>query len=613
MWVEMDGALLRSRFLMPIARVGILAFLCLLASSSWAQTGANVLVVVNDASPDSVRIGEAYAAARSVPATQVVRLKAPTTESVERLEYQRSIEGPVSAWIRRHNLHDQVLFIVLTKGVPIRVAGTAGMDGTGASVDSELTLLYRKLVGVDDGARGRTANPYFLGSRPIADARRFTRIASDIYLVTRLDGFTAEDAIGLIERGGSARRDGQIVLDQRDALMDRGGDSWLAEAASRVNELSSGRAAIENTKALASVGGPVLGYYSWGSNDPANKLRRFGLQFTPGAIGGLFVSTDGRTFSEPPADWAPGPSARRGGYFGSGSQSLAADLVRDGITGVSAHVDEPFLDATIRPQILFPAYLSGFTLAESFYLAMPYLSWQTMVLGDPLAAPFASRSLTDSEIHGGISAATALPALFSSRRLEQLSKTGLNRTALEFWLRAGALVDQDRTDEVEQALLGAVKADPRLTLAQIQLATLYETAGAHDKARARYEQILAVEPNNAIILNNLAYSLAVHAGERERALDLAERAFRLAKAPAIADTLGWIHHLRGDDRAASPLLESAAAALPGNVDILVHAAVVRAALGDATRALAAVNAARKLDPRLDDRADIKTLLAKLPQ
>jgi len=41
---------------------------------------------------------------------------------------------------------DRILYIVLTKGIPLRVNGTSGQDGTIASVDSELTLLYRKLV-----------------------------------------------------------------------------------------------------------------------------------------------------------------------------------------------------------------------------------------------------------------------------------------------------------------------------------------------------------------------------------------------------------------------------------------------------------------------------------
>src|SRR4030095_4752746 len=93
-----------------------------------------------------------------------------------------------------------------------------------------------------------------------------------------------------------------------------------------------------------------------------------------------------------------------------------------GLGGGAASGAEPYLNATIRPQVLFPAYLSGFNLAESFYLAMPYVSWQTVVIGDPLCAPFRKTAVATDEIDGGIDPATELPKLFSARRAEQLSE-----------------------------------------------------------------------------------------------------------------------------------------------------------------------------------------------
>ena len=39
---------------------------------------------------------------------------------------------------------------------------------------------------------------------------------------------------------------------------------------------------------------------------------------------------------------------------------------------------------TPRPDLLLPAYYSGRNLAESFYLSIPALSWQNVVIGDPL-------------------------------------------------------------------------------------------------------------------------------------------------------------------------------------------------------------------------------------
>jgi len=68
----------------------------------------------------------------------------------------------------------------------------------------------------------------------------------------------------------------------------------------------------------------------------------------------------------------------------AGLAFVAGDLIREGVTGISAHVAEPYLDATVRPEVLFPAYVQGLNLAESFYLGIPFLSWQTVVVGDPL-------------------------------------------------------------------------------------------------------------------------------------------------------------------------------------------------------------------------------------
>ena len=56
----------------------------------------------------------------------------------------------------------------------------------------------------------------------------------------------------------------------------------------------------------------------------------------------MFVSTDGRTFKEPPADWTIGPWTDPKKFFANSPQSLAGDLIREGVTGVAGHVAEPY-------------------------------------------------------------------------------------------------------------------------------------------------------------------------------------------------------------------------------------------------------------------------------
>jgi uncharacterized protein (TIGR03790 family) len=596
----------RRRFALPQILLAACASVPGLAwpASAAAQTGANVLVVINSASPASVQVGEYYATARSIPDKNVVRITTTTAEAIERADFERTIEGPIAAWLARHSLQDQVLYVVLTKGVPLSINGTSGRNGTAASVDSELTLLYRKLVGTRPPVVGRVDNPYILNEGAISEAKPFTRHAADIYLVTRLDGYTVEDAIGLVDRGRAAVRNGSVVLDQ-SGMPDRIGDRWLKETADRLEATPGSQVVLERSAAQAASTGPVLGYFSWGSNDPATRQRRVGLSFSNGALAGLFVSADGRTFSEPRGDWMPGARP------GPEAESLAGDLIREGVTGIAANVSEPYLDATVRPQILFPAYFAGFNLAEAFYLAIPAIGWQGIVLGDPLCAPFRQTPLQRAEIDKGMDLATELPAIFAERRLTRLSETGLNLEGLRILLRADARLARDAGTNIEPLLKRALEVEPRLSIANLRLAALYESRAEYDKAIERYRAIIAVDPNNLIALNNLAYALAERQHQPKEALPLAQKAYGLAPAPEIADTLGWIHHLLGDDAAAARWLDKAVTDAPNMIDVRIHAAIVHAALNDLARARQELQAAEKLDPRIGERPDVRALRDRL--
>jgi uncharacterized protein (TIGR03790 family) len=588
----------------------------LLAAPALAQTGDNVLLVVNQAASDSVRIGEHYARVRGVPKTQVLRITVDAAaDEIERPAFDSQIQGPIAAWIRRASAQDRILYIVLTKGIPLRIRGTSGRSGTTASVDSELTLLYRRLTGEEPLLVGPLANPYFLGDAPIAEARPFSHRALDIYLVTRLDGYTLDDVLKLIDRGATPVREGRILLDGRAAADVAGGNTWLKATADWMAGHGFGdRVVLDTTGRVLTGEKDVLGYYSWGSNDPAITMRTFGFGFVPGAIAGMFVSTDARTFREPQAGWTTGPWIDPTKYFSNSPQSLAGDLIREGVTGVAGHVAEPYLDATIRPNILFPAYLSGFNLAEAFYLAMPFLSWQTVVVGDPLCVPFPRSALPPSEIDAGIDPATGLPSLFAARRLRVVSARGVKPDAARLLLRAEARAAKDDQAGVQAALEEATAIDARIPDAQMLLAQRYEQDHEYDKAIERYRLILAVNPNDPIALNNLAYGLAVRKGDPAEAIAYAERAISLApRSPTLADTLAWVQHLLGRDREAAPVIASVVKALPGNAEVRLHAAVVYAAIGKLEAAGAELKEALRLDPALGKSDEVKALHAKLAE
>jgi uncharacterized protein (TIGR03790 family) len=583
-----------------------------------AQTGENILLVVNQASEASVQIGDYYARRRGVPRNNVLGVTVAPKDEVSRSDFERHIETPITTWFGRSAAHDRVVYIVLTKGVPLRVTGTTGRSGTVASVDSELALQYRKMTGTPVPVAGPLPNPYFLGDRAIEQARPFSHREQDIFLVTRLDGFTVDDAIGLVDRGLTASRDGRFVLDGRAGSNERGNE-WLKAAADwltahgfadRVVSDMTGRALRDEKN--------VLGYYSWGSSDPALKLRRFNLAFVPGAIGAMFVSGDARTFTEPPADWTIGTWEAPKSYFAGSPQSLTGDLIREGITGVAGHVADPYLDGTIRPDFLFPAYVSGFNLAESYYLAMPYLSWQTVVVGDPLCAAFPRRTPTTGELDPAPDSATELPGFFSLRRLKAASASlpDVQPEAVRLFVRGESRMSRDDLAGARESIEKAVAADERLIPGQLLLAFWDEQNHDTDAAIARYKRILAVDPNHVVSLNNLAYQLAVHKNQPSDALALAERARRLtgsnpALAGSVSDTLGWIQHLLGNEREAIRWLAEAVRLVPANPEIRLHAALAYAAGGQLDASLAELTRAVELAPDFEGRDEVKQLRARL--
>lgn len=578
-----------------------------------AQGPENVLVVVNTAVPDSVQVGEYYQRKRRIPTDNLLRISAPAEEQLSRLAYESAIEGPISSWIGRHQAHDRLLFIVLTKGVPLRIAGTAGRTGTIASVDSELALLYRRMTGQPVAPGGSVPNPYFQSALPIAEARPFTHERQDIYLVTRLDGYTVQDVIGLIDRGSAPARDGRIILDQRASVLPEPGNQWLRRAADLLGGLGfADRVVLETTSQVVKNQTGVLGYYSWGSNDPAMTDRRNNLTFEAGALAAAFVSSDGRTFREPPAKWTHGRWDDPKTFHAGSPQSLAGDLIRQGITGVAGHVAEPFLDATIRPDVLFPAYVSGFTLAEAFYLAMPFLSWQTVVVGDPLSAPFRRQTLAAEEIDGGIDPATETPTLFAARALKLRAARPAVGAAAAMLLRAESRLARQNVEGAVETLVEATTSNPKLVEAHLLLAGLYERSGDLPRAQQRYRTTIALAPGHVVALNNLAFMLAGKSETAAEAVTLARTAAALApQSSQVLDTLAWALHLSGDSAAARASMAMALRAGPVTADLLLHSAIIDAANGEHATAKAKLDKLLATAPAMQTNPEVQALRDRL--
>src|SRR5436190_12324815 len=82
-----------------------------IAAPAEAQSGENVLVVVNDATPQYADIAAKYVATRQVLAGNIVHLHTSDRDEIDRAHYEGEIERALADWLARNAAQDRILYI----------------------------------------------------------------------------------------------------------------------------------------------------------------------------------------------------------------------------------------------------------------------------------------------------------------------------------------------------------------------------------------------------------------------------------------------------------------------------------------------------------------------
>ncbi len=130
-------------------------------------------------------------------------------------------------------------------------------------------------------------------------------------------------------------------------------------------------------------------------------------------------------------------------------------------------------------------------------------------------------------------------------------------------------------DLAVEILENARKLNPDLSDVHFHLATIYYDLGRKEDSIEAFKKCLAVDPNNHLAMNNLAYTYAEENRNLEEALELSLKSLENNQEnSAFLDTLGWIYYRQKRYQLAEEFLKKALALSPDAEETHLHLADV---------------------------------------
>ncbi|GAB1489634.1 hypothetical protein MASR2M8_20870 [Opitutaceae bacterium] len=515
-------------------------------SAVWAATddlAARVIILANSNDPESVRLARAYAQRRTIPDENIIALPMSSSEAISWPDFVTTIYEPLQDELLRRRWIDgttmdlrdnvgrrkiamsghRISYLVVCRGVPLRIlhepalytpvpriTDRAEFRTNAGAVDSELSLLAQSGFPIS----GFVPNPLFRNDQP-----RSLEM-SLIVKVSRLDGPSYDASLAMVDSGLEAERTGLIGR----AYVDMGGihpdgDQWLESTAQQLMEagydldVERGGATIPST-ARADAAAFYFGWYAPQINGP---FALPGYRFAPGAVALHIHSFSAQTLR----------AENGGGWSGP--------LVARGVAATFGNVNEPYLQLTHQPHFVLRALLRGWTLGDAAYYALPAISWQGIVLGDPLYRPglvsfaqqWANRPQLDPEQLPYVVLREVNRLRVAGRRdaaIELLTASGTESGGLALAMeRAMLLHGQGKTSAAIETLAQNAAKGPTAPATwglRAEAARRLEMLGAAQAAVVAWKDFLALEsmpPAPRLGWLREAWKAATEAGDLEQA------------------------------------------------------------------------------------------------
>ncbi len=336
----------------------------------WAGgSGFNVAIVVNQNSTNSVQLGNYYREQRQIPPQNYLRINwAGTNTEWTLTDFNNTLLNAFLTMVASRQLTNQIDYVVLSMDIPYRVSDPVNGDNSTTSA-----LFY--------GFMGDTNPPCSLAlgsSNSYAGSEGIFRLtppisaSSNSFLATMITASNLNLAMQIVSQGVSSDStfptQPTILVESTDVIRNiryTAFDNVIFNTRLRGNYPVQRIDAFTNVALNVLVPTNILGYENgYGFFDTVPN------SFVPGAMADNLTSFGGQIFE-------------------NSSQTPILSFLAAGATGSYGTVTEPcnYPQKFPDPQNYF-YQARGFSLAECYYQSItnPY---QGLVMGEPLAAPFA--------------------------------------------------------------------------------------------------------------------------------------------------------------------------------------------------------------------------------
>lgn len=359
----------------------------------------SVAILYNNQDSESEDLAKFYARMRGIPRGNLIGLELSSKGEISRQEFNESIRDPLFAifisrewWKMAKTPQGQVLpgaskitTLVCMRGVPFKIKREPLKKNDPTKAKKSKPQLPPQIANADEAAvdselamfgvqglptLGFLNNPYYKKDVAITDAK-----LPYLLLVGRIDGPSYSickrmigDAIATETRGlwgmcylDIAKKGGNYAI----------GDKWL-ETIAKLNDTIGIPTVVDRNKQTYPTNYPMNNaslYYGWYTKNKNGPLLNPKFKFRRGAFAVHLHSFSASNIRNANSHWT-GP------------------ILAKGAAATVGNVYEPYLQFTHHFDILHDRLIKGYSLVEAAYMACPTLSWQNIVLGDPLYRPF---------------------------------------------------------------------------------------------------------------------------------------------------------------------------------------------------------------------------------